>query len=288
MKTLRERGLTIVELMVSIAISLLLITVASAVYVSSTRSYRGVDESGRIDEAGRLAMKIVSGNLQLAGFRLLDGPRPQIALPPVPLDVPIRGCRYGFEDPSANNWACKAAGNASDSDAVWILADTDAWAAGTGKGTDCLGNAVTSGIVRQAWNHFYVQTDTFSVGGQTRTVSQLMCAGRNINNPAAATTPQPLLSGVEQLTLAYGIAPVGSEVPAQFVNADALLSDADWQQVVAVRICILMKTESPGLAGDPTAVVTDCRGAPVVNTAQFAYKTLTSTVALRNRIFSSI
>jgi type IV pilus assembly protein PilW len=284
----RSRGLTIVELMVAVAIGIALTTIASAVYLSSTQSYRSLDETGRVDEAGRLALKIVSSNLQTAGFRQLDGPRPQLALPPVPLDVPLRGCRFGFVDPSSagNDWTCKPAGVPGDSDSFWVLFDADAYAAGSGKGVDCLGNQVVSGVVRQAWNHFFIQTDTISVGGQNRTVSQLMCAGRNPNNPAANTSPQPLLSGVRQLTLTYGVAPVGQETPTQFVSADALLTDADWASVVAVRVCVLMQSETPNTAIEAVNPV-DCRGNTVQNTDRSNFKTLNTTIALRNRIFGS-
>jgi type IV pilus assembly protein PilW len=292
-----SRGLTIVELLVAVTISSIMIAVASAVYLNSSKSYRALDEVGRTDEAGRLALKIITSNLQQAGFQLLDGPRPgnPYAKPPGKVKAALRGCRYGYTKAANSNadWTCKANGNANDSDSFAVLYDVDFVnpTGGTnGEGTDCVGARANAADVRQAWNHFYVATDTFTVGGQERTVSQLMCAGRNKNNEAASPAGgvQPILAGVQQLTLTYGKAAPGKDTPTEFVDASALLTEDDWDLVTAVRVCILMKSELTNTVLNTGGAVTDCRGNAVDNTGQFIYKTMTSTIALRNRVSSSL
>jgi type IV pilus assembly protein PilW len=293
-----SRGFTIVELLVAVTIASVLIAIASAVYLNSSKSYRALDEAGRIDEAGRLALKVITTNLQQAGFTLLTRPLKvgQIAAEPpgvAALEVaPLNGCRFGYLAPGSD-WSCKASGNASDSDAFSVAFDVDIASPGTtvSEGVTCSGAKINAlaNTPRQAWNHFYIAPTTFKVDGQTRTVNQLMCAGRDVNNQSNVFGGvQPLFSGIEQLTLSYGVAVSGSEVPTQFVDANNLVTEDDWKTVTAVRVCILVKSELMNVSLNTAGTVRDCRGATITNTSGYAYKTLTSVVALRNRITTSL
>ena len=51
-----QRGFTLVELMVALAVSLLLLAGVIQVYLSSKQAYRVQDNVARIQESGRLAM----------------------------------------------------------------------------------------------------------------------------------------------------------------------------------------------------------------------------------------
>jgi len=64
----RNSGLTLVELMVAIAISLLLTVAIGGVFLSSKSSFRYQDAMSRVQENARFAMEKLSRDIRMAGF----------------------------------------------------------------------------------------------------------------------------------------------------------------------------------------------------------------------------
>jgi type IV pilus assembly protein PilW len=64
----RERGLTLVELMVSLAIGLLLVVAMSAIFVGSSTSRREVEMSADVIESGRYGLDVLTRELAQTGF----------------------------------------------------------------------------------------------------------------------------------------------------------------------------------------------------------------------------
>lgn len=65
---LRQRGLSLVELMVSLTIGLILMAGLSLLFVESSRSHRELSEASKQIENGRYALQLLSDDLHLAGF----------------------------------------------------------------------------------------------------------------------------------------------------------------------------------------------------------------------------
>src|SRR5256885_8800685 len=65
---LRQRGLTLVELMVAIAIGLVILAALSALFVNSSRARREVELSADVIENGRYGIDILGRHLSQAGF----------------------------------------------------------------------------------------------------------------------------------------------------------------------------------------------------------------------------
>ncbi|MBL8473335.1 MAG: PilW family protein [Rhodocyclaceae bacterium] len=63
-----QRGLSLIELMVAITISLLLLTGLTSIYLSNSRSRSELDKSTRQIENGRYAMELLSDDIRHAGF----------------------------------------------------------------------------------------------------------------------------------------------------------------------------------------------------------------------------
>ena len=93
----RQRGLTLTELMVSVAISLAVLVALSSIYLSSRGAYRTNEALARVQETGRFALDWISRDLRSSGFAgclsrgarvtVYSNPRPA---GPVPLAV-LRG-----------------------------------------------------------------------------------------------------------------------------------------------------------------------------------------------------
>jgi type IV pilus assembly protein PilW len=64
-----QQGLSIVELMVAIAISLILLTGVVQIFLSSKTSYRLLEATSRVQENGRFAVGFIGEDVRMAGYR---------------------------------------------------------------------------------------------------------------------------------------------------------------------------------------------------------------------------
>lgn len=55
-----QQGLTLVELMISLALSLLIVLAATATFLSSKNAYTASDDAARIDDTGRFALEVIA------------------------------------------------------------------------------------------------------------------------------------------------------------------------------------------------------------------------------------
>lgn len=63
-----QRGLSLIELMISITIGLLILVALTTLFVNQSQTRTELDKSTRMIENGRYAMELLSDNIQLAGF----------------------------------------------------------------------------------------------------------------------------------------------------------------------------------------------------------------------------
>lgn len=96
----RVRGLTIIELMVSVAISLAVLSALVYVFVGSRSAYRTNEALARVQETGRFALEWIARDLRQAGFMgcLSRGANVAIYSNPKPATLPANAPLYGHED----------------------------------------------------------------------------------------------------------------------------------------------------------------------------------------------
>ena len=63
-----QRGLSLVELMISITIGLIILVSLTALFVNQNKARTELDKANRMIDNGRYALELLSGNLQLTGF----------------------------------------------------------------------------------------------------------------------------------------------------------------------------------------------------------------------------
>jgi type IV pilus assembly protein PilW len=63
-----QRGLSLVELMISITIGLLILSAMTTLFVNQTRTRAELDKSNRMTDNGRYALEVLAENLRVAGF----------------------------------------------------------------------------------------------------------------------------------------------------------------------------------------------------------------------------
>jgi type IV pilus assembly protein PilW len=173
-----------------------------------------------------------------------------------------------------------------------------------GTPTDCLGNglkaqtatvnkitsatttAATNVTFYEADNRFYIATPSGSSN------PSLYCFGNGDKG-----TPQPLIENIEDLKFTYGVAQAtGNDgVVAGYLSASQIETDTSvvnlptalerWKRVVAVRICVLARSEANITDSQASSQYLDCDGVLQTNTTDLRLRrAYFATVSLRNRL----
>ena len=69
MNSKRPRGMSLVELLVWVAVSLIITTVIGTIYVNTKQITRVNDTISRLQESGRFAIHLLDRDLRMANFR---------------------------------------------------------------------------------------------------------------------------------------------------------------------------------------------------------------------------
>lgn len=285
----RQAGLTLVEIVVSVMLGLLVLSGVFVAYIGTGVSDRQQRALARMTEDAQLAMTLLTRELQMAGYMQIQSAGSTTAQgvrqPTQGASFrAIHGCEHGFIDSKAAFAAADCmpppgGAAAASMHAIEINHEVTAFTShpdSSGKPTDCQGAAVdASGRVS---NRFFV----VQAGAVTAATYELSCAS---NFSAQA----PLVPQVEAVNFRYGIAPGWSLSdpatwrPQRFLNADAVAA-SDWNQVVAVRVCLLMRSADPVLPAATPVTYVDCAGQRTTVPDRHLRRAFKSTVTLRNRV----
>lgn len=275
----RAHGLSLVELMVALALSLAVVGALWQVYLTTGVAGRQQAAWAQMTEDAQIGLALLTRELTLAGYAVpagvetaADGSVRLLTAPPQA--APVLGCDPGFAHPAvAPGHACSVGWTSS---AIEINYDADAAHSvlhSSGVPTDCLGVALTAqagpgGAPRYPARHLYYVSP--SVSG----APELHCAG-------VTGSGQPLLENVEQMQLRYGEA--SAVDPLQIERFVAAADVADWHRVRGVRICLLMRSGLPVLGAEDAHAYLDCEGVSRASADRRARRAYVATVALRNR-----
>lgn len=269
---IRQRGLTLVELMVSMVLMLVITLAAISLFSTFSASYKTADNSQGMQDDARFTLNIIGRALQNAGFQSRVGPVTATDL----TDKVFVGL-----DPNADEWRVEGANastlttgssltpstsgvvNASDVLTTRFFGANLAnptnpsvaqWNSGVpvadGSMVDCSGRAIPypDGAGNLGVSAFFVKT----VDGEP----ELQCA--SYNPSSAFFSVSQVARGVEAFQVAYGVDTdaVADGVPNQWLSADNSWSDKlhfpNWNRVVAVRVGLVMR----GDVGSAQASVT--------------------------------
>lgn len=191
MNARRQRGLTIVELMIAVTLGLVVMLVAVSVLSASHAGYVAQAEAASVDDAGRFALAVIERAVRQTAF--VDWEREEAAAGVDPAAPPaVRGLDAASlsSDGAAIDDPRPPAVNGSD---VLALRFAGAGAGdGDGSATTCAGFSVGGG--QDGWSIFYVAVGP---GG----VPELRCKFRGTNNWSA----DAVVGGVDSFQVLYGI-----------------------------------------------------------------------------------
>lgn len=269
----RQRGRTLIEIMIAITIGLMITAGVISIYGANRQTYRASADVQRIQAAGQLALDRLAYQVRMAGYGQINSSDFWLVGNPSNFSgEALRVCSGGFDNPTAAAPNCNNDETKPDALAVSYLVGGAA-ATGSGENRDCLGATVTaanSPIAPQlaTRNRFYIAN---SGGAPT-----LMCVG---NDGVAA----PIVPNVEDLQIRLRVGDPFSRTeqivdPRETVGWTA----QQWGRVLGVELCVQVVSESAGLTTGPQPGV-DCRNAPFPNDGRLR-RTFTQVVTLRNRV----
>lgn len=286
-----EAGFTLVELMISVTISLVLVLFVSSLFISSKGSYRLNDDNARLQEDGRYAMALIGRNLMQVGYgKALTRTITDFVNADGKPAQGLMGCDKGFDNPAVAT-ADLVCATAAGKPAFHVSYRVDgAYDANTGSGADCNGQNVVvppstpplAFVKEIVSNRFFLNTKDG--------VSSLYCNG------SGNAVSQPVLSNVEDMVVTYGVNTEDMFTPNQYLNAAAVEALPDpvnegrtiqkWKQVISVQVCLLLS--SANNVTPQAQTYTDCNGVQQTATDRKLRTTMTSVFALRNNATPSL
>lgn len=225
--SLRQRGLTLIELMIGLLIGMLVSLAAVSSLGYARQASSTVGDSARLHEDASTAFRIIGHHLRQAGAqRLLDASGGR---------VNFNAAFVGFGDAVAPRFieGVNTAGNGPDT--LSMSHDIEPLIAAT----DCMGDEPTA---LQQKSGFTTLNSVFSVVD-----GNLQCAGSADKQTAS------LIQGVEDFQVRYAVRN-GATDTLQYQQAPG-----DWSAVEGVMICLQLVGE---LRGQPATPIVGCNGNP--------------------------
>ncbi len=278
------RGVSLIELMISLAIGLVVVGAVLVTFVDSGKVSRYQTALGQMNQDAQLALNLLSREVQLAGY---VSPVQTLGSTPALFGCDGTAGAVPFADPAATgDLTCNAAVGATVS-AFEVVYEADTYNTVVAAGnlpTDCLVNkqpAPSLGpyIVR---NRYFIDT-----GPASR--PELYCASN-------WSAKQPLVENVDDLQIWYGVTTAAA--PTQVIRYARAGKDAstpntvnaqaagEWNNVMSVKICLLMRSSEPILTDEDTQTYLDCDSTSVTYTDKFLRRAYFTTATVRAKMTS--
>lgn len=303
-------GSSLIEILIGLVLGLIVIAAASAIYVSTVQSTRASEVESKLNENATITLGILQQQVRLAGYSSIFGSS-TYSIRQNFKDSGVKGCSGGFSGtltvPFASIACTNVDGSTSLPDSFVVRYEANAFntiPTSTSSPTNCIGNAISASTVSAATstlpsapvppqfalaeNRYFIRTSGTPSGGP-----ELYCLG--LTGPAAYSTPQPLMEGVEYIKLSYGVAntPTGAVTAAYMSGAEIDTTFATepnrWDRVVSVKICIIMRNTDSVSTGSSfsdtnTNKYYDCNNLQQTSVDRLLRRSYTTTVMLKNKI----
>lgn len=290
-----QRGVSLIEFFIAMVLGLVVVAGLLAALLGSGTSSRQLRALAGLTQDAQLALALIARDLQMAGY-VEPASVTGAAMTPLRAFRPLYGCDGPFIDWKADFAEAQCAGTAADRHSIEVNYQLPADVVVKTRATapepvDCKGvgvERVPGMSTHLVSNRYFVDTPP-GVGA----APALYCASNA--GTAGSRTRAPLVEQVESLTLRYGVAPAWDAAdrstwrPAYYVGAGELQANpapvTDWPlKVVAVRVCLVIRSSEEVLAADDSTQYLGCDLALHASTDRRLRRAFFSTVALRNKV----
>lgn len=249
----RARGVSLVELMISLVIGLVVVGAVLVSFLGSGQTGRVQAAYGQMNEDAQIALNIMARDIQLAGYAQPVS-KTATGFSKTFNDRSVFGCDAGFVSPTDTSLAlaCNAAGVSPSFEVAYEadLFNTSPTTAIPPEPTDCLGTGIAlnfptaAPLYIVAYNRYYV-----AIGGSGQ--PELRCASVGVPG-------QALVDNIESMNVWFGEANVAS--PRQIVRYVTAANVTDFNNVLAVRICLVVRSAEAVLPPGETMSYVTCNG----------------------------
>jgi type IV pilus assembly protein PilW len=238
-----EKGFSLIEFMIAIAISLVIMLAVSIAWQSGYKTQQAQSSVSRLNETVRFAMDLLSREIRLSG--LINTTHASVVEQNFCFATAVGAGIAGINDPATidpTTTGMSLAGATvailNKSDAIRVRYYGEDTGTGTSASADCLGNTVPNGALVE--DTLYVAADPGNFGEPA-----LWCHTSNAN---ALAPTQPMVAGVESLQILYG----------EDINADGITDHyVPWQlvlnkdSILSVKVSIIARSADATSAGVP-------------------------------------
>lgn len=312
----RVRGVSLVEVMVSLVIGLVVVGAVLVSYMASGKSSAQQAAYAEMNENAQLGLGLLSRDLLLAGYAQPTGFETVAPPPAAPVFTgnlartysgrPVFGCDNGFDvENVVGDVACETGTPKSPAiemvyqadltNTVPVDANNTPLIANDDVPSDCKGNQIRPVAGTVSGVDYFVTYNRYYLSSGSTGRSELHCASRTQDASAHAIPGQPLVDNVEAMKFWYGEAGVlaaDSRRVVRYVTAGNL-ADASFARVIAVKVCLLIRSSEAVLdAAETTDTATnnamraylDCDSATKTSGDRYLRRAYFTTVTLRNKM----
>ncbi|MGB1579963.1 MAG: PilW family protein [Nevskiales bacterium] len=230
----KSAGLSLVELMVALAISLFMLAALVQIMAGSTQTFRTNDGLSRIQEGGRYAIEIIGRQIRSAGYHSHNV---SLGLGIDLDDWPLNGAPAG----SLAIEGADGADGAPDSLTIRYFVASDCAA------SNCVPAPVTlndASVTPDTWIAV-----TLSVDANRSLIADVRDQSNNQIHQPANANGLPLVDGVSDMQLTYGINQDGK---LRYATATTIAAEGSWQDVISVRVNLVMDSVEVVSGSDPS------------------------------------
>ena len=256
----RQAGLTLIELMVALAISLLIVIAAASFFLNSSKTRETQEAASLLQDNARYATEILTKSIEQAGYQNYawgssGATVRREVVAPSDGEPDIRGYNNTAAGTSLNNGAHNTSTNrVNNSDTLIVRYQGSGVSPGDGSMIDCRGEPQpeASNLVARAYSIFEVRRD--SAGAEP----ELRC--KYFNTATSLFSAEKIVRGVETFQVMYGVDTDGDSFVDKWLNAAEVnpggdtTALVDWAKVKSVRVGMVLR--SPGRVADAVPVVT--------------------------------
>lgn len=267
----RQRGRTLIELLVSIALGVLILLGVGTLYLGANQTTRVTTNVSVMEESAGTIVALLGASVRRAGYSEIVGQGQDHRTSFLYSGPPLRGCtnqHYGVVAGDPLSFACGGAAQLAGNDVlvVWYQADSRVTVSQADT-PDCLGNTAPLWTVAEPSLAIAVPAVGALPASQIRLVRNIFYvdpAGNLMCEGSGNAAPQPLVPGVEQFRVFYGFDDVAN-APSNRVSVvaepvarslrDAAFIDAQpvtgnvsgWNFVVSVHVCVVLRSQEVGV-----------------------------------------
>ena len=250
-----QRGLSLVELMIGIAISLIIVLFLTAMYFGNRKSSVLQENNNRLQEEGRIAMFMIGESIMQGGYgRLISSNLSQ-----------------NISKLTLTEFQGDAVKSTDGNNLIVRYNKEDNVNAAAGIGVDCAGQEVAGKVIQ---NEFYLKGKSLYCKGNGGDAEQIILGDeRNVN--------------VDNMVIKFGLNGKDSATDLGFYSAedyvDVAFVGSNWNRVVSINICLELSSKENNVAHGSSFEYIDCSGEKVTATDGRLHSVMNTVYTIRNQ-----